>query len=75
MKLEFIFKILSQSQYLKMFKMEIQWMTLNGLRITENFKDCHTWITSSLELKLDISAFLPSDTLVSEIHSLPDDNW
>lgn len=50
-------------------------MTLNGLGVTDNFEDCHTCTTSSLELKLDISAFLPSDTLVSEICSLPDDNW
>lgn len=38
-------------------------------------KNKYTWTTSSLELKLDISVFLPSDTLVSEIHSLPEDNW
>lgn len=37
-------------------------------------KNKHTWTTSSLELKLDISVFLPSETLVSEMHSLPDDN-
>lgn len=45
------------------------------IKLLKAGKNKHTWTTSSLELKLDINAFLPSDTLVSEIHSLPDDNW
>lgn len=50
-------------------------MELRLQKLLKVARTTHTWTTSSFELKLDINAFLPSDTLVSEIHSLPDDNW